>query len=128
LIIYHVYYAFMPSITQIWTTFNRGIYSKSIIFKVKNTFEWIVLKWVIKKNFINSSPFALIIINVKILSNFKKKWCTFGKKKKKKRLKKIRTIHFEGLNTLNMKKHFWFVSNFQMKTLQINEKYSQKKW
>jgi hypothetical protein len=40
-----------------------------------------VLKWVKKIIFINSSPFALLIINVKILSNLKKKWCTFGKEK-----------------------------------------------
>jgi len=31
--------------------------------------------------FINSSPFALLIINVKILSNFQKEWCTFGRRK-----------------------------------------------
>jgi hypothetical protein len=40
-----------------------------------------VLKWVIKITFIGSSPFALVIINVKILSNFQKAWCTFGRKK-----------------------------------------------
>jgi hypothetical protein len=40
-----------------------------------------VLKWVIKTIFISSSPFALLIINVKILSNFQKKWCTFDKEK-----------------------------------------------
>jgi hypothetical protein len=33
-----------------------------------------------KKKFISSSPFALLIINVKILSNFQKEWYTFGKK------------------------------------------------
>jgi hypothetical protein len=41
-----------------------------------------VLKWFIKIIFIGSNPFALLIINVKILSNFQKKWCTFGKKNK----------------------------------------------
>jgi hypothetical protein len=34
-----------------------------------------------KKNFINSIPFALLIINVKILSNFQKEQYTFGIKK-----------------------------------------------
>jgi len=34
------------------------------------------------KKIINSSPFALLIINVKILSNFQKEWCTFGLKKR----------------------------------------------
>jgi hypothetical protein len=37
-----------------------------------------------KKNpiFISSSPFSLLIVNVKILSNFQKEWCTFGRKKR----------------------------------------------
>jgi hypothetical protein len=34
-----------------------------------------------KKTIISSSPFALLIINVKILSNFQEEGCTFGKKK-----------------------------------------------
>jgi hypothetical protein len=34
-----------------------------------------------KKHFISSSPFALLIMNVKILSNFQKEWCIFGRKK-----------------------------------------------
>ncbi len=46
--------------------------SKSIIFKVKNIFEPNVLKSIIKIIFMNSSPFAFLIINVKILSNFQK--------------------------------------------------------
>jgi len=48
-----------------------------------------------KKIIINSSVFALLIINVKILSNFQKKWCTFGRKKG--RLKKIGIVHSQGL-------------------------------
>jgi hypothetical protein len=40
-----------------------------------------VFKLVIKIIFINSSHFALIIINVKILSNFQKEWWAFGRKK-----------------------------------------------
>jgi hypothetical protein len=39
-----------------------------------------VFKWVIKNNH-RLSPFALLIINAKILSNFQKEWCTFGRKK-----------------------------------------------
>ncbi len=42
-----------------------------------------MLKWIITTIFINSSPFAFLIINVKILFNFQKEWCTFGRKKKK---------------------------------------------
>jgi hypothetical protein len=33
------------------------------------------------KKFIDSSPFAFLIMNVKILSNFEKECCTFGRKK-----------------------------------------------
>ncbi len=58
----------------------KGTLSKSIIFKIKSTFEPNVFKWVIKKKIISSSPFALLI-NLKILSNFQKEWCTFGRKK-----------------------------------------------
>jgi hypothetical protein len=57
---------------------------------------------VIKTIFISSSPFALLIINVKILSNFQKEWSIFGRKKK--RLKKTKIVHFQGLNALNMQK------------------------
>jgi hypothetical protein len=55
-----------------------------------------VLKWVIKTIFINSSPFAFLIINIKILFNFQKEWCTFGRKKG--HLKKTRIVHPQGLN------------------------------
>jgi hypothetical protein len=80
-----------------------------------------VHKWVIKTIFISSSPFALLIINVKILSNFQKAWCTFGKKKK-------RIIHSQGLSALNMQKHFWFVSSFEHVNFAINGKYSKKNY
>jgi len=45
--------------------FVKGTFSKSIIFKVKNIFEPNVLKSVIKTIFINSSPFAFVIIMLK---------------------------------------------------------------
>jgi hypothetical protein len=82
-----------------------------------------VLKLVIKKKYINSNPFALININVKILSNFQKEWCTFGRKKG--HLKKIRIVHSQNLNALNMQKHFLFVSNFEHVNFTINGKYSK---
>jgi len=114
----------MPSITYIWTTFIKSTVSKSIIFKVKNIFEPNVLKLVKNKIFINSSPFVLLIINEKVLFNFQKEWCTFGKKKR--HLKKTKTIHSQSLNALNMQKHFWFVSIFEHANFAINEKYSKK--
>jgi hypothetical protein len=57
-----------------------------------------------KHNFHHISPFALLIINVKILSNFQKEWCTFGRKKMMFKKKKI--AHYQGLNALNMQRHF----------------------
>jgi hypothetical protein len=83
-----------------------------------------VFKWGIKIIFISSSPFAFLIINVKILSNFQKEWCTFGRKKD---LKKTRIVHSWGLDALNMQKHFWFVSNFEHVNFAINRKYFKKK-
>jgi hypothetical protein len=80
-----------------------------------------VLKSITKIIFISSSPFSLLIINVKILSNFQKQWCTFARKKC---LKKIRTIYSWGLSVLNMQKHFQFVSNFEHIKFAINGKYS----
>ncbi len=80
IILYPIYNAFVPSITYIWTTFVKATFSKSIIWRVKFTFELNVLKWVIKIFFINWSPFALLIINAKILSNFQNEWCTFDRK------------------------------------------------
>ncbi len=44
--------------------FVKATSSKSLIFKVKNTFEPNMLKWVIKRIFITSNPFAFLIINV----------------------------------------------------------------
>ncbi len=63
------------------TTFVKATFSKSIIFKVKNIFEPNVLKWVIKRIIINSSPLAFLVINVKVF-NFQKEWCTFSRKKR----------------------------------------------
>jgi len=84
-----------------------------------------VLKWVIKTIFINSSPFPLLIINVKILSNLKKEWCTFGRKK---RCFLKKTVYSQGLNVSNMQKRFWFLSNFEHVNFAINEKYSKKQY
>jgi hypothetical protein len=61
--------------------FVKATFSKSFIFRVKNTFEPNVFKWVVKTIFITSNPFAFLIINVKILPNFQKEWCTFSIKK-----------------------------------------------
>jgi hypothetical protein len=47
---------------------------------------------------------------------------------KKGRLKKIGTIHFRGLNALNMQKHFWFVSSFEHVKFAINKIYSKKNY
>jgi hypothetical protein len=68
-------------------------------------FEPNVLKLVIICKIISSSPFSLIIINVKMLSNFQKEWCTFGRKKGCLE-KKIKNVHSQGLSALNMQKHF----------------------
>jgi len=95
-------------------------------FKVESTFEPNVIKWVIKTIFISSSPFALIIINVKILSNFKKEWCTFGRKKG--RLKKTRIVHSQGLSAFNMQFLKKIVSSFEHVNFAINGKYSKKKY
>ncbi len=46
--------------------------SKFIIFKVKNTFELIVCKCIVKNNSPTSIHFALLITNVKICE---KEWC-----------------------------------------------------
>jgi hypothetical protein len=82
-----------------------------------------VFKLVMKTIFINSSPFALLITNVKILSNFQKEWCTFGRKKKC--LKKTKIVHSWSLSALNMQKHFWFMSSFEHVNFAIDGKYSK---
>ncbi len=104
--------------------FVKSHTSKSIILRVKNTFEPNVFKWVINKKIINSNLFALLIINVKILSNFQKEWCTFGRRKIC--LKKTKIVHFRGLSALNMQKRFWFVSSFEHVNFAINAKYSKE--
>ncbi len=75
-------------------------------------FEPNVPKLVIIIFYINSSLFALLIINVKIFINLQKKWCTFDQEKNDV-LKKLRIIHSQGLNVLNMQKHFLFVPRFK---------------
>jgi hypothetical protein len=82
-----------------------------------------VLKWVIKIILISSSPFALLIINVKILSNFQKEWCTFGRKKmfeKSRDYPLLRFVCFEHVN------FFLFVSSCEHIKFSINGKYSKK--
>jgi hypothetical protein len=69
----------MVRVIVITTTFFKSAFSKSIIFKVKNTFEPNVFK-------LNNNN---KIISVKILSNFKKEWCTFGRKKRTFEKKKL---------------------------------------
>jgi hypothetical protein len=109
----------MPCITYIWTTFVKATFSKFIIFRVKSIFEPNVFKWVIKANFISSSPSSLLIINVKIIYNFQKKWAHLVLKK---HLEKTRIIKFLGLSVL---KHFLFVSSFEHVNFAINEKDSK---
>jgi len=45
---------------------------------------------------------------------------------KKRRLKKIKIIHFQSLSALNMQKHFLFVSSFEHVNFTIIEKYFKK--
>ncbi len=73
-----------------------------------------MFKLVIKINFISSNFVVLLIINVKILSNFQMEWCTFGRKKK-----------FQSLSVFNMQKHFWLVSSFKNVNFAVNGKYSK---
>ncbi len=80
--------------------FVKATFSKFMISRVKNTFEPNVIKCVIKTIFINSSHFALLLINIKIFFNFQKEWCTF--RLKKRCLKKTKIVHSQGLNVLNM--------------------------
>ncbi len=47
---------------------------------------------------------------------------------KKGRLKKTKTIHFQGLNVLDMQKHFWFMSSFKHVKFAINGKYSKNNY
>lgn len=55
---------------------------KSIICRIKNMIKPNVFKLVIKIIFINSSPFILLIINLKIFFNFQKEWHAFDKKRR----------------------------------------------
>ncbi len=88
----------MPSITYIYKQlllkphFQNPQFSESKT-RLNQMFLPNVLKWVIKTILISSNPFPLLIINVKILSNFQNEWCTFGRKKR--HLKNTRAfVHF----------------------------------
>jgi hypothetical protein len=116
----------MSFITYIWTTFVKTTFSKSIIFKVKNIFEPNALKWVIKIIFIYSSRFSLLIMNIKILSNFQNEWCTFGKIKTFEKNKDCPLSKFECFEHAPKKK--WFLSNFEHVNFEINGKYSKKNY
>jgi hypothetical protein len=125
MILYCVYCAFMPSITYIWIIFGKTTISKSIIFKVKNTFEPNVFEWSIKIIFISSSPFALLIINVKILSNFQKEWCTFGRKKT---FEKNKDYSFSRFECFEHAKTFLICVKLWENNFAINVKYSKNLW
>jgi hypothetical protein len=76
-----------------------------------------------KKHFISSSPFAFLIINVKILSNFQKEWCTFGRKKKTFEKKKDHPLsRLDCFEYANFKK---IVPSFEHVNFAINGKYSK---
>ncbi len=111
--IMYIIHSYLLSHIYIWITFVKATFSKSIIFNVKSIFEPNVLKWVIKTNFISSSSFVLLTINVKILSNFQKEWCTFGRKKDIW-IYFLKIVHFQGLSALNMQKHFWLCQALSM--------------
>ncbi len=81
-----------------------------------------MFKWVIKIIFISSSPFALLIINVKILSNFQKDWCTFGRKNDVWKKQGLSIFEVRVLWTHNF---FSFVWNFDHVRFAINGKYSK---
>lgn len=51
---------------------------------------------------------VLFVINIKILSSSKKKWCTFDLKKNISKNK----IHNQNMSVLNMQKEFWNIINF----------------
>ncbi len=114
----------MPSITKIWTTFVEITFFKSIYFKVKSTFEPNVFKWVIKTIFINSSHFALWIVNIKILSNFQKEWCTLGRKKT--HLKKNKNCPLSRFECFEHVIYFLYVSNFEHVNFALMKNIPQK--
>ncbi len=66
----------------------KAHFQNPYFFKVKNTFEPYVFKKGIKKFNISLNHFALLIINVKIFSNFQKEWCICGRKKGRFKKKK----------------------------------------
>ncbi len=78
-----------------------------------------------KKKIHQFKSFFLIIINVKIFSNFQKNGAHLIEKS---HLKKTRIIHSQGLSAFNMQKHFWFVLSFEHVNFANNEKYSKKLW
>ncbi len=80
--------------------FFEATFSKSIIFKVKSTFEPNVFKTVIKQILINSSPFALLVMNVKCFPISKRNGAHLVEKKKM--FEKKRIVHFRSLNASNM--------------------------
>ncbi len=106
-----------------WTTFVKAIFPKSIIFRVENTFELPhVFKWVIKTIFINSNPFALLIINVNFFPIWKSNSAHLVGEKK------LTKNPLSSLSASNMQNHSWFVSNFERVNFAINENYSNKTW
>jgi hypothetical protein len=104
-------------------TFVKIIFSTSIIFKVKSAFEINVFKLIIKKKFISSNHFSLLIINVRFLFNFQKEWCTFGRKNNVWKKKRIVTFKVWVLSACKKKKQI--VSIFEHMNFAINEKYSK---
>jgi hypothetical protein len=80
-----------------------------------------VFKWVIKPIFNSLSPLVLLIINVKILSNFQK---NFAHLVKKGCLKK--KCPFSRFECFEHAKTYLIVSSFENVNFAINEKYSKK--
>jgi len=60
-----------------------------------------------------SSPFAFIIITVKIISNFENEGCTFDKEKGCLEKKKKTIVHSYFEHAKGLSKHYQFSSNFE---------------
>jgi hypothetical protein len=83
-----------------------------------------VFKWVIKTIFISSSPFAFLIINVKILSNFRRNGAHLVQNKNE--FDKSFDCPLLKFKCFQHAIFFLFVSNFEHVNFAINGKYFQK--
>jgi hypothetical protein len=119
------------------STWHHGCSYNGVTLVVENELFWHNSNWVAINCTIHSATHAICLLalitykynelqmscaKIELQGQLQNTYFSHSVGRKKKRLKKTRTVHFQCLSALNMQKHFWFVSSFDHVNFAINGK------